>query len=338
MTDKAAAVVQSPAAPADPPGLPPTLNPFGTPVMAAPATAATAALAQREVAHVLAQIYAARQFPRDQAACMERILTTCGRETLAAEAMYTYVRGGTEIEGPSIRLLEAVAQQWEHIDSGTVELERRAGQSEMMAYAIDLQSNVRDTKRWIVKHWRDTQSGGYALRDERDIYEATANQAARRKRACLLAVIPSDVVDAAVQQCKETLRTKVQITPARIASLAKKFADEFAVTHGMLEKRLQRKLDSMTPAQMVQLSRVYTSLKDGMSVASDWFDVADAPDVAPTAPAKGVSGAKAALKAKAAAKSPKAATEAPTEAPAGEPERPIADADAVPPADKDPPF
>jgi hypothetical protein len=202
-------------------------------------------------------------------------------------------------------LLEAVAQQWGNIDSGTVELERRAGQSEMLAYAIDLESNVRDSKRWVVKHWRDTQSGGYALRDERDVYEATANQAARRKRACLLAVIPSDVVDAAVEQCKETLKTKVQLTPQRIASLAKKFHDEFGVTTPMLEKRLQRRLDTMTPAQMVQLSRVYTSLRDGMSVAADWFEVAETDATGPAKaagpPAPGVAGAKAALKAKTAA-------------------------------------
>lgn len=333
MTDQAiAAVAASPAPPADDPGTPPILNPFGAPVTA-PTTGAVAALAQREVAHVLAQIYAARQFPRDEAAAMERILTTCGRETLAAEAMYTYVRGGTEIEGPSIRLLEAVAQQWGHIDSGTIELERRAGQSEMMAYAIDLQSNVRDTKRWMVKHWRDTQSGGYALRDERDIYEATANQAARRKRACLLAVIPSDVVDAAVQQCKETLRTKVQITPARIASLAKKFEAEFGVTHAMLEQRLQRKLDSMTPAQMVQLSRVYTSLKDGMSVIADHFAAPPEDAAAPVPPPRsGVAGAKAALAGRRARAAPKAADPAP---PADD--RPIADADAVPPpAEREP--
>ena len=39
----------------------------------------------------------------------------------------------------------------------------------------------------------------------------------------------------------------------------------------MIEKRIQRRLEAMTPALMVQLGKVYNSLKDGMSVVSDWF-------------------------------------------------------------------
>jgi hypothetical protein len=44
----------------------------------------------------------------------------------------------------------------------------------------------------------------------------------------------------------------------------------------MIEKRIQRRLDAMTPALMVQLGKVYNSLKDGMSTIADWFEVAPA--------------------------------------------------------------
>lgn len=62
-------------------------------------------------------------------------------------------------------------------------------------------------KQFQVRHWRDTKSGGYALKDSRDIYEKVANDGARRLRACILAVIPADVVETAV---KEALKAKAK--------------------------------------------------------------------------------------------------------------------------------
>ena len=44
--------------------------------------------------------------------------------------------------------------------------------------------------------------------------------------------------------------------------MVKAFA-EFGVTKQMIEKRIQRRLDSVTPANMVALKKVYASLRDG---------------------------------------------------------------------------
>jgi hypothetical protein len=45
----------------------------------------------------------------------------------------------------------------------------------------------------------------------------------------------------------------------------------------MLQKRIGRRIDAMTPALLIQLKKIYQSLKDEMSKPSDWFDIADAP-------------------------------------------------------------
>ena len=272
----------------------PIANPF-TATPAAPATAATAALVQREVAEVQAAMVIAQRFPRDPVRAMDRTLAACTRETLAQEAMYQYARGGTDIEGASIRLVEEVARNWGNILCGVTEIDRRGGYSECLAYAWDLETNFRDEKRFQVKHWRDRKGGGgYVVTDERDIYEVIANQGARRKRACLMAVIPADVLDAAVEQCKLTLTTKVQITPQRIESLVKTF-EKLGVSRAMIEKRIQRRVETITPALMVNLSKVYNSLKDGMSTASEWFEVEETTEDA-SDPLEGVEGAKAALR------------------------------------------
>lgn len=57
------------------------------------------------------------------------------------------------------------------------------------------------------------------LTDSRDIYEATANFGARRMRACILGVIPGDVVDMAVNECKETQKKAMENFRARRKSI-----------------------------------------------------------------------------------------------------------------------
>lgn len=271
-------------------------NPFGNaPIAAVPSGASAAALAQREVAEVQAAMTIAKRFPRDPILAMDRILQACARPGLAQASLYQYSRGGTDIAGPSIRLAEELARGWGNILCGVTELTRGGGVSECLAYAWDLESNFRDEKRFQVKHWRDTKGGGYALKDERDIYELIANQGARRKRACLLAVIPGDVQEAAVRQCELTLKTKADLSPERIKGMVEKFA-ALGITAQQIEKKIQRRLDAITPALMVQLGRIYNSLQDGMSSPGDWFEVVETEAAPAQEKAKGVAGAKAALR------------------------------------------
>jgi hypothetical protein len=54
---------------------------------------------------------------------------------------------------------------------------------------------------------------------------------ARRKRACILAVIPGDIVEEAQRQCEVTLNAKAEVTPERLKSLVEKFG-EFGVSEG----------------------------------------------------------------------------------------------------------
>lgn len=248
-------------------------NPFGhrDHTRASPSDALVAVESSRAVAETQAAMAIAKRFPRDPMAAMDRILNACTRPTLAEASLYTYSRGGTDVTGPSIRLAEALAQSWGNLQFGVRELEQRDGASTVEAFAWDIETNVRQTKVFQVRHWRDTKTGGYALKDSRDIYELTANQGARRLRACILGVIPGDVVDAAVKQCDTTLKTKAEVTPERLKGLVEKFA-EFGVTKEQIEARIQRHLEAMTPAQMVDLGKKYNSLKDGMSQPGDWFE------------------------------------------------------------------
>lgn len=226
---------------------------------------------QRAVAEVQVALMIARLNPRNPRQTMDNILNACTRPSLAESAIYTYARGGSNITGPSIRLAEAIAQYWGNVQFGIREISQENGSSTVQAYAWDVETNTRREMVFQVSHKRHTKNGSYDLKDSRDIYEHVANQGARRLRACILSVIPGDVVEAAVQQCDLTLCTKFEVTPENIKRLIEGF-EAFGVTKEQIEKRIQRRIDSIQPAQIAQLRKIYTSINDGMSTPSDWFE------------------------------------------------------------------
>ena len=294
------------------------VNPFAAaPVAARPQNDAMVTVgAAREVAEVQAAMVMARRFPRVEVEVVDRILQACTRPSLAEGALYEYARGGTDIRGPSIRLAECIAQYWGHLDFGWRVLEERPGATKVQAFAWDMQTGTRCIMVFDVTHERMARGSRQTLQDPRDVYEHVANAASRRLRACILRVIPGDVVEAAMQQCEVTLRTKAEVTPERLKNLVDQFG-ELGVTRPMIEKRIQRRLESLTPGMMVQLGRIFTSIRDGISTPAEWFDLeaAGAPQEAPsTAPRPAQASGRQAVKAK--LETRRKAPEAPPAAPA----------------------
>ncbi len=228
----------------------------------------------RQAQEVQAAMVVAKKFPRDEYDAIEKIRRTCQRATLAEQAIYSYPRGKENVSGPSVRLAEALAQNWGNIDYGIIELEQKDGASEMMAYAWDLETNTRVTKIFSVEHKRDTKKGSYQLTDSRDIYELTANFGARRMRACILGVIPGDVVDMAVNECKETQKKSYGELPSqeKINKIEKLFKKDFGVTKKQLEEYAGRGMASFGAEECTNLWGVYTALKNGQAKAEDYFE------------------------------------------------------------------
>jgi hypothetical protein len=220
----------------------------------------------------MAAMTIAKKCPRDINAAFSRIIQSCKRKALADAALYSYPRGGSTITGPSIRLAESLAQNWGNLDFGIVELDQKDGESSVMSYAWDLETNTRQTKVFQVKHERKAKGQIVKLEDPRDIYELVANLGARRLRACILGVIPGDVVDAAVDECEKTMKAADGNIPLtdRIRQMSAAFL-EVGVDGKMLETRMNHKLSATSEAELVGLRKIYRSLKDGMSGISDWF-------------------------------------------------------------------
>ena len=225
-----------------------------------------------EVARVQAQLVYAASRPRDEQRAVDRMLTAFQRPSLASKALYQYARGGSEVSGLSIRAAEAMAMAWGNMDFGLREWEQKQGESTVEAYAWDLETNVRRAVTVRVPHYRDTRQGRKRLEDSRDIYELVANQGARRVRACILAVLPRDIQEAVETQVAETMKATFEITPESRKAWLEAFG-RLGVTKAMLEARIQRRFDSITPAQMMGLANIYNSIKDGIARVEDFFQV-----------------------------------------------------------------
>lgn len=249
-------------------------NPFRVPANAPGINVGAVTIeSSKAIAEAQGKLIIAKNFPRDEHLAYAKVMEACKRRSLAEKAIYSYPRSGSTISGPSIRLAEELARCWGNVDFGIKELSQKDGESEMSAYCWDMETNTMSSQTFVVAHVRDTKKGQVRLTEQRDIYENNANMAGRRLRARILAILPPDLVEAAVAECKKTLAGDNDIPIAdRINKMVASFA-KFGVKIDTLEKRLGRKIDTMTTEDICEYAGIYNSLKDGNSSISDWFDV-----------------------------------------------------------------
>lgn len=230
--------------------------------------------AQRSMIEVMTQFEVAKRFPRDPVTASDKILRECERPTLAALAVYSFPMGGTKVEGPTIRLMEAIARAWGNIRFGWKVIDANKQRSIIRAFAFDLEANIDRSTEFEVKHWIDTKGGGRPCRDEREQNMLVASQAMRRVRSCLEAMIPRDVIDMATDKCEETSKKNVDCSPEGIKKVLAAF-EVYGVNKAMIEARQGGlKVDGMKAPQILALRKVYASLADGMAKVEDFFDLA----------------------------------------------------------------
>lgn len=242
----------------------------------------------RAVSEVHGMMMLAKQYPRDEIAAFNKAILACRRLEFAEKATYSYPRAGQTISGASIRLAEELARCWGNMDYGIKELSQSNGETEMMAYAWDMETNTRSSQNFKVKHVRTTKSGSHTLTDQRDIYENNANNGGRRLRARILAILPPDLVTEAVEECKRTINNALQgnkeiplVDRARNMVLA---FGKFGVSKEQIERRLGHNVDNISVDELVEFKGILNSLKDGMSKVAEWFTYEEpakheAPDV-----------------------------------------------------------
>ena len=231
----------------------------------------TAVEQSRAVAQVQAAVISAQQNPRDVPSALAEMRESCQMRRLAEKAFYRFPRGGQQVSGESVHLARELARCWRNIDYGLVELRRddAYGQSEMMAFAWDLQHNTRNSSSFIVPHTRGKKD--QPLVEARDIYENNANNGARRVREAIFAVLPRWFVDEAVEICTKTLEGGGGIPlPTRIANAVEKFAD-VKISVDQLEAKVGLPTGKWTAVDLARLTVIYGSIQRGEVQIEDEF-------------------------------------------------------------------
>ncbi|MCZ1006379.1 hypothetical protein [Streptomyces lydicus] len=234
----------------------------------------TAVEQSRAVAEVQAAIVVAQQCPRNIQAAVAEMRESCRQPYLADRAFFRFPRAGQTVSGASVHLARELARCWGNVQYGLVEMRRddEYAQSEMQAFAWDVEKNSRNSSTFIVPHLRDTKKDGPVLLKElRDIYENNANNGARRVREAIFAILPPWFVEEAKDLCTQTLRDGGgKPLNLRVSEAIRAF-EGIGVTADRIETKLGRKSGKWTDHDVAQLQVIFHSINRGEVAAEDEF-------------------------------------------------------------------
>jgi len=229
-----------------------------------------AVAAQASAQHeIQSAIVIAKRFPRSEDGAYAQLLRACERPSFAEDAAYSYPRGGTTVSGPSIYLAREFARAWGNIRHGCYVTYDDDELRTIRAWAWDMQTNTRVEAEDSFKKLIYRKGKGWIPPDERDLRELTNRRAAIAKRNCLLELLPSDMVEDALEQSRKTLADKAAKDPdAARKQIVKAFAD-LNVPIAELEAHLGHPLAQCSPQELATLRQTYKSIRDGNSTWRD---------------------------------------------------------------------
>jgi hypothetical protein len=249
--------------------------------IAAPAMPQTAAASQgtvieqsRAVAEVQAMVVVAQERPRSRRLAHDEMREVCALPAVANRAFYRFNRGDGMVTGPTVSLMRELARCWQNVTHGITELRRddEQGLSEWQAWAWDLQANYRVARVFIVPHRRDKGGKRVALSTDRDVYEAGSNNASRREREMIKAVLPPWFVEEAEDLCRKTLEDGGGVPLARRITDAVARFETLGVRATQLEQKLNGvAADDWTPYDLAQLQIIWQSIHRRETTVDDEF-------------------------------------------------------------------
>jgi hypothetical protein len=271
---------QGPQAPKSPNGTADVRQEFGAHELAIRTETATAAMTAQAKASVEARFILALQRPRDISTVRIALLKECKRPGFAQVARYSKPVGGQKIEGASIRFAEAALRLMGNVLPETSVIYDDQAKRIVRVSVTDLETNLTYSSDVSVEKTierKDLKDGQVPLGSRRNSYgkmvyllPATEDDIANKVNAAVskalrghaLRILPGDILEEAMAQCVDTLRSEAAADPDRER---KKLEDAFASLRVMpnhLADYLGHSTDQCSPAELVELRALYQAIKD----------------------------------------------------------------------------
>jgi DNA-binding XRE family transcriptional regulator len=249
--------------------------------------AGTASAVAREEAEIKAAIVLARQMPRNENVALQRIKSAMSRPSMAADARYSFPRGGQQVVGPSVYLAREAARNWGNLRYGVRIVSMDNETVHVKGYCHDIETNSfnesEDKFRAMVQRKnRQTGVAEWVKPDERDLRELVNKRGAICMRNAILQCLPSDVIEDAMQAAEQTI---IAVEEGRLKddpiTVIRKMAEAFrtlSVTVEMLERYAGHSLSLCSAKEIANFKAIYKSIQDGQSTREDYFVFGDKPD------------------------------------------------------------
>lgn len=220
-------------------------------------------------------IAVAKKMPRDENQAYQGLMQSCERQSFAEKGVYKYPRGGKPVIGASVYLAREFARQWGNIRTGCDIIVDEGETRVLRAWAWDLQTNAKEEetiafKKLIQRKNDKTGNTEWIVPDERDLLELTNRNAAKGKRNCILHLLPKDMIEDAMEKCKEVTAKKVKENPSEaLGKMIAAFA-AIKVTKAMLESYLKHPVEKCTEEEIADLTITGKSIKEGVITWADF--------------------------------------------------------------------
>lgn len=270
--------------------------------------AQTSAVAEKQF-EIQSAIMVAKKFPRNEDQCFAKLMTSCLRPSFAEEASYSFKRGRKKndkgdwvdnfVEGPSVNLAREAGRIWGNIrwgldvirdDDGIPSANGQdaiGGKRGIRGWAWDMETNTKiSAEAEFLKliqrkeknddgSWKKDAKTLWVIPDERDLRELTNRQGAFLVRNCILQVLPKDLIEDARARCNDTMNKQVKDDPVAARRKIIIAFQDVSVSPEMLEQYLRHPLDQTSPAELVELRKMYKAIVDGNAKWAEYAETGD---------------------------------------------------------------
>ena len=253
------------------------------------------AAAESVKARIQSAYVMAMQRPRNEMQSRSRILEACKRPEFAGRVEYAKPVGGKKMVGPSIRFAELAVREWGNVITETQLVYEDERVRRIKVTVIDLETNATFGKEVQINKTIERKEGkGREIVGERTntygdkvfIVLATEDEMHSKEAALIskvirnegLRLIPSDIVDEAIEVARSTIHNRDAKDPK---AATKKLVDAFGnigIAPKHLEKYLSHSLDIVSPSELQDLRGIYQAISSG---ESSWADYVVKPESKP---------------------------------------------------------